>query len=515
MPFPLRDVLRHPSLAAAEPVVRSGRTRLARLVHWVHTSELLDIAPLLRGGELLLVGGLTLAPASSAQRRAYIRDLAAAHVAGLAVELGPQLPALPEEMVVEADDRGLPLIELRRVVRFVEVTQQVNGLLTNKSVRRLQLADRVSHALAASLADGAGVDDLVRVLAEVSAADTRLTSLAGEIICEALAQPEDGESGGHRGLRRAGPEEAVVSAVTSGGITVAMLSLTPTSGSDPLLVDAASDRAPEAIGLALLRSRPLSGLERDAHDFLTLAIGNHRMGRTFTGLARRLGLNGRGSYVGVTARFELHPKVAASIEAALRRRGRASVSQLRNGIFMAVVGMPPSTGRVAQHRRTLLEDLREVPFPADVRLSVGSSVRILTDIPRSLTVARACLEQDGWGATADVVLDCVDLAVPRLVHDVSNEQIVSRFVHELLGELLEHDRRRGTRLFETLTVYLRHSGSKTDSARALHLQRQSLYQRLGKIFELLGNPTPGTPEYGALTVAVELEAARRMAQDAH
>jgi hypothetical protein len=88
-------------------------------------------------------------------------------------------------------------------------------------------------------------------------------------------------------------------------------------------------------------------------------------------------------------------------------------------------------------------------------------------------VGPACFEQDGWGASAEAVMDCVDLAVPRLVHDVSNEQIVSRFVQELLGELLEHDRQRGTPLFETLKVYLRHSGSKTDTARALHVQRQS------------------------------------------
>ena len=57
MPMPLREVLKDPTVVAAEPVVLAGRTRLGRLVTWVHTSEVLDIATLLRGGELLLVGG--------------------------------------------------------------------------------------------------------------------------------------------------------------------------------------------------------------------------------------------------------------------------------------------------------------------------------------------------------------------------------------------------------------------------------------------------------------------------
>ena len=51
MPMPLREVLRDPTVVAAEPLVLAGRTRLGRLVTWVHTSEVLDIATLLRGGD--------------------------------------------------------------------------------------------------------------------------------------------------------------------------------------------------------------------------------------------------------------------------------------------------------------------------------------------------------------------------------------------------------------------------------------------------------------------------------
>lgn len=92
-------------------------------------------------------------------------------------------------------------------------------------------------------------------------------------------------------------------------------------------------------------------------------------------------------------------------------------------------------------------------------------------------------------------------------------QLVASFIEEQLGDLLDLDRRRGGQLFETLAMYLRHSGHKTDTAAALHLQRQSLYQRLDRIMTVLGNPEPGTSRWGALGLAVEFETARRRTGD--
>ena len=173
--MPLRDVLTDPTLAA-DPLVLAGRPNLDRPVTWVHTSEVLDIATLLRGGELLLVGGVSLATATRMNGATYIRELAAVGAAGHRPRNRRRLPAVPEEMITEAERVRLPLIELRRVVRFVEVTQAVNGTLVNESVRRLQLADRVWHALAAGLADGAEVGRLMTILAAEVNADATLTA---------------------------------------------------------------------------------------------------------------------------------------------------------------------------------------------------------------------------------------------------------------------------------------------------------------------------------------------------
>ena len=54
------DVLQMPSVRGADPEVLAGARQLERQVRWVHTTELADIGPLLRGGDLVLTTGIAL-----------------------------------------------------------------------------------------------------------------------------------------------------------------------------------------------------------------------------------------------------------------------------------------------------------------------------------------------------------------------------------------------------------------------------------------------------------------------
>ena len=60
MPVPtVAEVLAMPAMRGAGPEVVAGQQGLGRQVRWVHSAELADIAPLLRGGDLLLSTGIT------------------------------------------------------------------------------------------------------------------------------------------------------------------------------------------------------------------------------------------------------------------------------------------------------------------------------------------------------------------------------------------------------------------------------------------------------------------------
>ncbi len=501
MPVPLEDVLSDPTLVDADPLVLAGESQLSRLVRWVHTSEVLDIAELLQGGELVLVGGVSLATASREQRVDYVRGLAARGVAGIAIETGSYLTAVPDEMVEEAARLDFPLVELRRVVRFVEVTQAVNGLLVNESVRRLELAAGVSHALAVGLSNGAQLPDLMRILAAEAHADTKLTAPSGEVLAEAQLVPDEPSP-----TRETG--QPVTAPVSSGGVTVALLTLTPRPGTNLLLLDAALDRAPESLGLALLRSRPLSRVERDTHELFALArSGAPASARRFTEVATRLGIGGHDAWVTIVARIGPGQALTSGIESALGRPGRTVVGEIDQELHTCIVALRTSGTTLAVARQDILRDLRAVALPSHVTLAVGPGTRTLRRVSHCLE--QALITIDLVDGSHHAVADSVALGVSRLVVALDRNDRVSLFIDEQIGELITGDEQRGTRLFDTLTTYLRHSCNKTETAAALHLQRQSLYQRLDRVMRVLGRPEPASSRWAAITVAVELEVARR------
>jgi hypothetical protein len=132
MPLTLRQVLDLDVVRRGGPHVVAGAGRLDVPVRWVHALELTDVGRLLRGGELVLSTGIAL-PESPSGLADYVASLAQVGVAGLAVELGRRYTgALPPALVAAAAARGVPLIELRREVAFIEITEAVHARIIDE-----------------------------------------------------------------------------------------------------------------------------------------------------------------------------------------------------------------------------------------------------------------------------------------------------------------------------------------------------------------------------------------------
>lgn len=134
------EVLQLPLLRGAKLV--AGRRGIDAEVRWCHVSEVLDIARLLSGGELLLTTGLTLDVPPQWQQ-AYIRELKSAGAVGLMLELGRQFSAVPPTLITTAEEVGLPLIAAPYDTPYVKLTEAVYTLLFQK--RQAELG-RVSTA---------------------------------------------------------------------------------------------------------------------------------------------------------------------------------------------------------------------------------------------------------------------------------------------------------------------------------------------------------------------------------
>ncbi|WP_029266403.1 PucR family transcriptional regulator [Virgibacillus alimentarius] len=79
-----------------------------------------------------------------------------------------------------------------------------------------------------------------------------------------------------------------------------------------------------------------------------------------------------------------------------------------------------------------------------------------------------------------------NLALYRLVEQISDTNELEEIINDYIGPLLDHDFKKGTELLKSLQIYLKNLGSKNETARELFIVRQTLYHRLNKIKELLG-----------------------------
>jgi purine catabolism regulator len=87
---------------------------------------------------------------------------------------------------------------------------------------------------------------------------------------------------------------------------------------------------------------------------------------------------------------------------------------------------------------------------------------------------------EGWKDVTSPDLD-------RVLWRLGDDPEVRAFIERRLGPVLDHDRRRAVKLLPTLEAFVVASGQKSEMARLLHLERQSVYYRIAKIEALLGS----------------------------
>ncbi len=114
----------------------SGQEAAGRHVRWVHSTELLDPTPWLRGGELLLTTGLQLDTAP--KQRELIERLAEHKIGGLGFGTGFAHKRLPAALLAEAQRRDFPLFEVPYELPFIAITERVFAQLLDERYEMLQ-----------------------------------------------------------------------------------------------------------------------------------------------------------------------------------------------------------------------------------------------------------------------------------------------------------------------------------------------------------------------------------------
>lgn len=96
-----------------------------------------------------------------------------------------------------------------------------------------------------------------------------------------------------------------------------------------------------------------------------------------------------------------------------------------------------------------------------------------------------------------------DLGAFQILLNLHEKGMLESYVNSHLGLLIEEDCKKKSDLLKTLKAYLESNGSKKSIADELHIVRQSLYYRLEKIKELLGEDYMSTQKRLALQLALQ------------
>ena len=96
-----------------------------------------------------------------------------------------------------------------------------------------------------------------------------------------------------------------------------------------------------------------------------------------------------------------------------------------------------------------------------------------------------------------------DLGAFQILLNLQETGLLESYVLRHLGPIIEEDQKKNSDLLKTLKIYLERDGSKQSVADELHIVRQSLYYRLEKIKELLGENYMCTQNRLALQLAIQ------------
>jgi purine catabolism regulator len=492
-------------LKIGSPEVVAGEEDLDRPIRWVHAGEVRNLAAMLRGGELVLTTGMALQGDDRATRL-FGAELGERGVAAVVLELGPVFSTPPRSLLQGAAAHGLPVIVLHREVPFVEITETINQELLDRRLLMVRRLDALQDQFTSLMLDGGGIPEVLGALAAEIRNPVVLQRHDGNLLFQAVHEADSGDVlAAWDAVRRGLPGAAGVVTVTlpSGreaqrGMLVALELDNPFD----VITRSAMERASALVAVVSRQTRQEEVLiARQRGDLLTELMERDHSETEIARQVDAMGFARRVPYL-LPCMVSGPGRVAQGTQATVWTLVWREIRQTLESHAVPVLGgLMPGEGGLAMIVGLAKPDQREgraealsamvdralaAQFgSADAGLLyVGGTARSWTRAISSLReVAQAAAsprpDTKGW-------YDATRPDLQRLLWALRDLGEVQAFVERRLAPLVEHDESRRSKLLPTLETYLECSGRKTDTARALHLERQSLYHRIRRIETLLG-----------------------------
>ncbi|MDP4099058.1 PucR family transcriptional regulator ligand-binding domain-containing protein [Paenibacillus sp. P96] len=514
-----RPVFHRAKLAAGE---RGGH----RLVGWVHVLEITHISPFVSRNDLILTTGLWLKRYEE-ERIEYMKQLFSQGAAGLCVEFGTTIDAVPDEILQWAEEHDFPVIVFEQPVRFVEITQDIHSLLINRHHLLLKNLESFSRKLQQETLRSSDMTAILRLLYDyVSRPVVYISSIDANrfmpSIDAGLAEElEDLYGREVEGRIHADQDVHLLFPLTShtsvlfqpvvcfgqvfSAVGIVLQGEKPGEAVSLLLDYTAKAAATLVLRTQFLEERLLRNQNELIQELINRQIRSEEQAQTRMGLR----LLAKGEYLFMAGMIEvesidkeavqvrreaIHQDILVLLRSLLKKNNLHSLLMMKGNQCYLLCAKESITVRSLSNLRATLSDIvqhlirytEEELHGVRIHAGFGKSRSRVLESDQSFHEAYQVIETARGVARMKDILFYDDLGIYQMLKAVPRAPFLVTFVEDHLGALITYDQEHQMQLLDTLDMYFQCRGSKKDTADRLYIHRQTLYNRLTKITEIVG-----------------------------
>ncbi|RYM06313.1 PucR family transcriptional regulator [Sporolactobacillus sp. THM7-7] len=520
--FCVKDVLKRPLFQRAQLI--AGRNGWYREIRWVHILEITHAAPYVSKNDLILTTGLWLKQ-SVKDGLEYMRQILDHETAGLCIEFGTTIDEIPEEIIQFCNHHDFPLILFRQPVRFEEITQDIHAHLINQHFSLLKNLERFSQKQQKLILQSTDIPAILRLLHQYTRETiVYLSSIEANKIYPPVSHAsadaintfcnekiKEFDRIKKKQIWKMDDEHfMMIQPVICFGQVFSYVGIMSRQSHPTEYMKLLIDYTAKAVATVLLRTQFLEEKIMRSQNELIQDILSQRI-ESEEQAKMRMGLPSPNEekylFVGGIIEFEhnvmkgglerieaINQDILVLIRSLLKKYRLHHLIMMKNNqiyLLCAKENIRDDSSPILKNNIQAMIDgltlfIGKTLTGLNVHVGFGKTRHQLIETFKSFKEAYQVIEVSQSVPVMRRRYFYEDIGIYQLLKAVP-QPFLSAFVQDHLGRLIAFDRKHHLSLIKTLTVYFRQMGSKGETAKKLFIHRQTLYNRLEKISDILGD----------------------------
>ncbi len=514
----ISEILKTPAFQYA--TVIAGQKGLDKKVDWAHILEMVDCSDYVNGHELILTTGLGWEKEEDINT--FVQNLIAKNVTAMCLQLGQKfnryrtVADIPDKVIEEANRFNFPLIVFpeEHDCRYIDLIKNIHSMVINRNYKIFVDQEEFLNKFYLLLINNHDIDDIldfihknleIGVVYKQSNGSMRVipkVSMSEKANLENLLQqdfPVETISVDCNCLQLA------IKKISACGQELGILALfgkkRQLTDFDYLVLNKCTHAlAQEYIGALYLKEKKNLSQARWIRKWLTGKLNNNDIENKIKIEEPSITPQGclaclaeySSNYEEKESVKKTFVQIAGIARAILEKKGFYLFPYKQNNttIFLLINTQGPHTWKPR-----LEEALKETSDLAlnghfnnqyrKIYFYVGKLVKNLASINESLESAKKAFYMKSIVPEKNIVF-FENLFVYRLILMLENRSELKNFVHDYLKPIMDNNNKPDPALLKTMIALRDNHYNKKETAKTLYIARQSLYQRINKLEELLG-----------------------------